>query len=203
MPEVVTVTRSGQRWSGLRRLAAVAVVLGAAAACGGAIVATSGAAAPAHRATVRDALRGDGAGAATFGEKAGVAIHRLRRLLGRAPVEPFAVAGACRVDHVSRWRTLTAYFSKGRFVGYAYQPHRHVGGTALATGRRLRVGDRLARGRALYGGAFHRSSAQGGSWSVHTRRGRLIGYASGLPVGPHSTVATIEAGDVGCPAMTP
>jgi hypothetical protein len=72
----------------------------------------------------------------------------------------------------------------------------------LATSRALSIGDTLARGRQIYGGAFRLSSAQG-VWKA----GRLGGYAWGSPnsraVSVHSVVATIDAGDVGCPALSP
>jgi len=73
----------------------------------------------------------------------------------------------------------------------------------LATSRGLNIGDTLARGRQIYGGAFRLSSTQGGVWKA----GRLRGYAFGSPnsraVSVHSVVATIDAGDVGCPALSP
>ena len=78
---------------------------------------------------------------------------------------------------------------------------------ALATRRGLRIGDTLARGRQLYGRAFTMSPAQGGTWGVRTAGGRIDGYAWGAPkdgaVSPQSVVATVDAGDVGCPAVSP
>jgi hypothetical protein len=55
----------------------------------------------------------------------------------------------------------------------------------------------------MYGGAFRLSSAEGGVWTA----GRLSGYAWGSPsagaVSVDSVVATIDAGDVGRPALSP
>ncbi len=46
------------------------------------------------------------------------------------------------------------------------------------------------------------SSAQGGSWLVRTRLGQIDGFLSDVTK-PNSRVLTIEAGHVGCPALTP
>jgi hypothetical protein len=105
---------------------------------------------------------------------------------------------------------LVAYFRHARFAGYSYSEGsrgrgKHARG--LSTQKGLRLGDTMARGRRLYGKSFHTSTAQGGSWTVRTSLGKLIGYAvapAGQPVvSARSTVASIDAGDVGCPAMTP
>ena len=86
-------------------------------------------------------------------------------------------------------------------------PRPPLHGIELATGRGLRLGDTLARGRGLYGRAFRLSAAQGGSWSEGMGSGRLRGYAWGRPkhgdVSWQSVVATIDAGNVGCPAVSP
>ncbi len=159
----------------------------------------------AHKsAAVRDVLHGDGIDRAAFGEEASVAIHRLRLLLGSKPRKRYYPVHACRVDHASKWPGLIAFFRHGRFVGYTYwAAKRRSGKPALSTSKGLEVGDRLSRAQRLYGVAFRMSPEQGGSWSANTSQGRLIGFASGLPIGPRSTVLTIEAGDVGCAAMTP
>jgi hypothetical protein len=117
-------------------------------------------------------------------------------LLGR-PTKPYGPdPRGCGIDHVIEWPGLSAYFGQGRFVGYNYQ------GRKLSTNSRgLRVGDTLTRGRQAYGAAFKTSASQGGSWSVETATGRLIGYLS--TVGPDARIATIEAGNVGCAAVTP
>ena len=105
------------------------------------------------------------------------------------------------------------YFSRSAFAGYqvgdlnATSPPRNPpGGWSLATARGLRVGDSLVRGRELYGRAFAISAAQGGSWATRVDGGLIRGYVSGVPGhGPLSRilVATIGAGDVGCPAVSP
>lgn len=101
------------------------------------------------------------------------------------------------------------YFRHAGFVGYQFgdlAAPRRLPSRAwkLATSRGLGVGDALARGRKLYGKAFAISTAQGGSWSVGVRGGLIRGYASGVPGhGEQVAVATIDAGDVGCPAVSP
>jgi hypothetical protein len=130
--------------------------------------------------------------------------------------------GSCHVDHQITWLdqwaapgepALTVYFGRSVFVGYQFgdlnmlsTPRNPPGGWGLATNRGLRVGDTLARARHLYGRAFAVSAAQGGSWAVRVRGGSMRGHASGVPrEGPLSRilVATIDAGDVGCPAVSP
>ena len=64
----------------------------------------------------------------------------------------------------------------------------------------------LARGQQVYGGAFHLSTAQGGSWSTRTAAGCIDGYAFGNPDARPARfvpVETIDAGNVGCPALSP
>jgi hypothetical protein len=75
----------------------------------------------------------------------------------------------------------------------------------METAAGLRIGATLAQAQQIYGSAFQTSLAQGGSWSVSTTGGELIGYLSAEPNEPGTapTIASIEAGSVGCPAMTP
>jgi hypothetical protein len=79
-------------------------------------------------------------------------------------------------------------------------------GPLLATTRGLTVGDTLERGRRLYGGAFTASAAQGGSRNLATASGHLDGYAPDVPHpgNPNAIkVLTIDAGNVGRPAVAP
>jgi hypothetical protein len=118
------------------------------------------------------------------------------------------------LDSRDRTEDLDLYFRQTRFVGYQY------GGNVLAqqgdglqlrlhatTTRGLALGDALSVGQRLYGHAFTISSAQGGTWQAHTSQGTIRGYANGTPtrgdVSPSSVVASIDAGDVGCPALSP
>jgi hypothetical protein len=86
-------------------------------------------------------------------------------------------------------------------------PRAPIRGDAIATAEGLGIGERLALGRRLYGERFALSTAQDGTWSVRTPRGRIDGYAWGRPsygdVSWQSVVATIDAGDLGCPAVSP
>jgi hypothetical protein len=172
-----------------------------------------------HR-VVRDVLRAGGIGSVRFGASPTVARAAVDSLLGQDG-RPYAVGHAsCGIDHAIKWSdqwtasgepALTLYFGRSAFVGYQFgdPPGSSVlrsppGGWSLATARGLRVDNTLEQGRKLYGPAFAISTAQGGSWSVRVHRGLLRGYASGVPGhGTVTRVATIDAGDVGCPAVSP
>ena len=171
---------------------------------------------------VRDVLGADGIGAVKFGASPAAMRAAVDSLL-RQPGGAYARGGSCGLDHQIQWwddRTanglplLTVYFRRSKFAGYQYgeygtltAPRLPAQGLALATTRGLRIGDTLARGRDLYGRAFAISAAQGGTWGVRTAGGVIVGYAWGTPkhgaVSPRSVVATIDAGDVGCPALSP
>jgi hypothetical protein len=174
-------------------------------------------------------LSGDGIGAIRFG----ASPQQLRRLidpiLGAPAAGNRSGLAECGVDGELLWpivlnpRTgrldrseelLLTFDDHSRFVGYQYggfDPPRtgHAQRLALraVTLLGLRIGDPLATGRRLYGHAFQISAAQGGSWQLHTRQGTLAGYTydvSGQGVmSPSNLVASIAAGDVGCPAMSP
>lgn len=168
---------------------------------------------------IRDVLRGNGIGSVRFGASPHVVRTEIDSLLGQSGIGHQS-AGDCGIDHTIQWwdqptangePELTVYFSHSAFAGYQFgdlsRPRHQSGGWALATGRGLRLGEKLARGRKLYGHAFKLSSAQGGTWHLRTLRGRLDGYAWGTPsygdVSWHSLVETIDAGEVGCPALSP
>ncbi len=156
---------------------------------------------------VSKVLSGKGIGRATFGEDPGAVRSRLVQLLGHAPSRSYHAVNGCRADHDIEWPGLAVYFRHGRFIGYgyglAYQESRMAGPEpALATLRGLRVGDPAQRGRRLYGSVFRLSAAQGGSWSVDLGHGRIFGYTSG-PYDLRGPITSIDAGYVGCPALTP
>ncbi|MGA8338297.1 MAG: hypothetical protein WB761_26430 [Solirubrobacteraceae bacterium] len=154
-------------------------------------------------------------------------LRTRRRLLGPSSSSYMRVEAECGVDHAMTWVNgpaygkhypldpeLTVWFSHSRFVGYQYgeqgtklAPRAPSLGTVLATTRRLTVGDKLSRGRQLYGAAFRTSTAQGGVFLIGAPAGRIDGYAWGSPrygdVSLQSLVATIDAGNVGCPALSP
>lgn len=168
-------------------------------------------AAPRH---ARDMLSGRGIDGVKFGAPRAAAVAALDRLLG-VRGGAYRHDGLCAVDHTILWRSpklqasLITYFSRERLVGYQYAesgnplaPRRSL----LATTRGLGLGDTLERARQLYGSAFTTSTAQGGSWRVNTKVGRIDGYASGVPRPGNLDaikVLTIDAGNVGCPALSP
>jgi hypothetical protein len=147
-------------------------------------------------------LSGDGIGHATFGESPKTVTRQIGQLLHQHPAKPYHPVAACQIDHVIRWAGLDAFFHLGQFVGYAYgvafqdRPHAAV----LATYKGLRVGSPLQLGQRLYGAAFHYSHGRA-IWSVRTPQGKIKGFDSGP--NPQAPLISIEAGDIGCPAMTP
>ncbi|HEX5192441.1 MAG TPA: hypothetical protein VFW09_06535 [Solirubrobacteraceae bacterium] len=166
-------------------------------------------------------LAGDGIGDAHLGQSPERVRAVLEQMLSQRGSRYTRQPG-CGIDHIIAWPSphphlptavLDAFFSHRRFVGYSYgpiaghsAPRPAAHGIALATERGLKIGDTLARGRRLYGRSFRRSAAQGGSWSIHTATGKLDGFAYNgrdARVGPRSLVATIDAGHVGCPALSP
>jgi len=177
-----------------------------------------------HGVAVLDVLTADGIDGVRFGASPRAVRTAMDSLLGQRGTA-YEPGGSCGLDHQIKWSdqwtasgepALTVYFRNSEFAGYqvgdAVGPsvlRFPSGGWALATTRGLRVGDGLSRGRRLYGHKFTLSFAQGGSWELRTRAGRFVGYAWGTPPPSHtdvswqSFVATIDAGDVGCPAMTP
>lgn len=134
-------------------------------------------------------LSGNGVATVRFGARFGPTMVAFGELLG---VFGDRTAGpGCRIDRVEQLLDHNElFFGHGRFVGYQYS------GRFLTTTAGLRVGDTVARGRQLYGAAFKTSAAQGGSWSAAGLRGYLTAPTNGR-------VATIDAGNVGCPALSP
>lgn len=215
--------RSG---AGVWAAVAVAIALLALAMTVGRVNAAGRTVAPVHPAAapvnVLDVLRADGIAGARFAASP-AALRRTVDALVRERGGGYSRGGSCGLDHEIIWRDgrtasgqpeLIAYFRRSAFAGYQFgdprlsgPPRQPPGGWTLATTRALRLGDTLARGRRLYGGAFAISTAQGGSWSVQVAGGRIDGYAWGRPkhgdVSPQSVVATLDAGDVGCAAVSP
>jgi hypothetical protein len=152
-------------------------------------------------------LLGNGIGGVSFGKSENSVTAGLTSLLGSGPIGSTSEQPNCTVDLAEQWPNVTAYFAAGKFVGFSTLG---ANGDALpdgtlVTAQGLRVGDTLAEAQALYGPAFTTSFAQGGSWSVTTPTGTLLGYLNEEPDqtnGP-PTIRSIEAGMVGCPAETP
>jgi hypothetical protein len=89
---------------------------------------------------------------------------------------------------------VTAYFFRGRFVGYRYQGAK--GAPSLSAPHNIRVGVPLARAEALGGVDFRRSYAEGGSWSLRTSAGKIAGLLTAVP--PKGAIEDIDAGSLGC-----
>jgi hypothetical protein len=134
-------------------------------------------------------LGGRGIASARFGTRFGPTLLAFADLLGVfGDRTNGGGCGADRGEHLLDDNVL--FFGHGRFVGYEYSGH------FLTTTVGLRVGDTVARARQLYGAAFRTSAAQGGSWSATGPRGYLTAPRNGR-------IATIDAGDVGCAALSP
>ncbi len=169
----------------------------------------------------RDMLSPRGIARVTFGRRRASVVAALDRLLGVQGTNRQSHRGDCGVDSSMSWwekssasglPLLTAYFAHNRLVGYQYgDPGSQIRrlparGPILGTTRGLTIGDTLEQGRWLYGSAFKISTAQGGSWKVTTASGSIDGYASGVPRPGNLgaiKVLTIDAGHVGCPAVSP
>ena len=158
---------------------------------------------PAHPGSAGAArLAGHGIGQARFGQPQRQVLAELEAILG-PPARPYRASGyGCGVDRVIGWPGLQAYFGHGRFAGYSYQ------GTDLQTTAGLRVGDSVRQARRLYRSSLRLSFEQGGAWFARTPDGQLDGFTYGrsgnrTDIGPTSRIGTIEAGAVGCAALSP
>lgn len=107
---------------------------------------------------------------------------------------PSHLPPACGYDKWTRWRALTAYYFRDRFVGYVYRGS--PGAPVLTAPRGIRVGLPLARAEALGGAAFHRSFSEGGSWTLLTPTGKVDGLLTAVP--PRGSVEDIAGGSLGC-----
>lgn len=167
-----------------------------------------------------EALRGDGIAGVRFGARQPELIRALTSLLG-APTRLHRAGGLCGVTFGPAWTgprfaaDLVTYFEHGRFSGYQYGNVNAAGsqkllraGMRLGTGQGLVPGLTAAQAAQLYGRAFRRSAAQGGSWSAHGLGGSVFGYLlvnprTGRILSDSNRIASIAAGKLGCPAMTP
>jgi hypothetical protein len=151
-------------------------------------------------------LRGNGISSVTFGQSEARVSSALQHLIGRAshPVQNDSADSHCEYDALLTWPKATAWFNRGKFVGYQVTDAT-VGVVTVATAKGLRVGASLTSARRLYGSSLTSSSEQGGAFFVSTSAGRIDGFLSNNPfydaVG--ARVTTIGAGIQGCPAMEP
>jgi len=106
-----------------------------------------------------------------------------------------------------RWHDVSAYFDHGEFVGYSSSEG--IGAPpaadAPASVKGLQTGDLLPKAQQLYGSAFVTSLDQGGSWIASTPEGTLYGFLTAEPNQTQTVplIGSIEAGSVGCPALSP
>jgi hypothetical protein len=136
-----------------------------------------------------DVLSGRGIAPVRFGTRFAPTLVAVSNLLGVfGDRTSRRGCGVATTEHMLDHNDL--FFGHGRFVGYEYSGH------FLTTTAGLRVGDTIARARQLYGAAFKTSAAQAGSWSAAGLRGYLTAPRNGR-------IATIDAGNVGCAALSP
>jgi len=223
-PEQV-LFREARRRERRRRAAVLGVLLALAGLVAGLIFAAGGSSPPrsgagagsghasgAPGAAGHFTFRGNGIGGARFGQPEAVAIAELDQVLGSPTTpRPTGAAGNCTIDSYLTWKTLTAYFFRGRFAGYDSANLLAARGSgapdvipSASTAAGLRIGDNIAQARRIYGRAFAVLLAQGGSWRVTTSTGVLDGYLTAVPGGPTPPrIADVSAGSVGCPAASP
>ncbi len=149
-------------------------------------------------------LHGDGLANLRFGTRATLVVRTLGATLGR-PTSPLASAPGtvrCGVDAAAAWRGVIVFVDRGVFVGYSVTANAR---TPLRADNGLAIGDTVAQARRIFGRRLRLSGNQGGAWFARIPTGRYYGFLapSGPPPGPRSTILSIEAGRVGCPAMTP
>jgi hypothetical protein len=167
-----------------------------------------------------DVLRPDGIGSLRFGASPQAARRIIDALLHQGG-EATQRSGSCTVRRQITWQDqwtanaqpdLTLYFGRSGLIGYqvgaGQEPRHPPGGWMLATARGLHVGSSLSIGRDRYGSSIALGAAQGGVWVIRSTGGTLDGYAWGGANGHRdvswsSLVASIDAGDVGCPSASP
>jgi len=151
-------------------------------------------------------LWGNGISNVTFGDAEVSASSALQHLIGRAsrPIQNDRADSHCGYDAFLAWPKVTAWFDRGKFVGYE-TTYEAVGTVAMATSKGLRVGESLTTARRLYGSSLTSSSVQGGAFFVSTSAGRIDGFLNNNPIydAAGSRVTTIGAGIQGCPSMEP
>ena len=118
-------------------------------------------------------------------------LEQLFHLRHDGAARPAGDAGNCAVDAYLTWPAMTAYFLRGRFVGYNSASLLAARGSgapnvipSASTAAGLRIGDDVAQARRIYGSAFVVLFSQGGSWRVTTSTGMLDGYLTAVPDRP-------------------
>jgi hypothetical protein len=153
----------------------------------------------------RLSIGANGVRVAHLGARQSAVQATLSRVLGKPTTPTLSTPGEprCGVGALESWRAFSVYYDHGRLVGVSLGPGPSPAGE---TSSGLRLGDTVEQARSIYGRAFHTSTSQDGSWSVRTTSGPLDGFLE-PEGGPRPTAAwrilTIDAGVVGCPAMSP
>ncbi|WP_276943222.1 hypothetical protein [Ferrimicrobium acidiphilum] len=142
-----------------------------------------------------------GIGQVRFGETQTQAIGHLELVLGQPETTRPRPKDSCDITSSLAWRGFTAFFNRRHFAGYSTTRQ------SLATARGLHSGETVAAAKAIYGTAFHLSTAQGGSYRITLSSGELTGDVHGrvtaTSIPPTAEVDGIEAGATGCPGISP
>jgi hypothetical protein len=138
-----------------------------------------------------------------FGTTQADAEEQLIQLFGQPKTasQPQNLPPACGIDTATQWSDMTAYYFQGKFVGYIYQRSAPLNGQTVTTPDGIYIGEPLAQVEKAGGTAFRWSYAQGGSWTLRTPQGELVGNLTDVP--PKGDIKNIAAGSLGCAAMVP
>jgi hypothetical protein len=146
---------------------------------------------------------GSGFAGVEFGTSQQNAEHRLIERFG-GPQHAFQaqhLPAACGIDSATSWTDMTAYYFRHRFVGYLYRGTTPPKGLTVTTPWGLYIGEPLRDAEAAGGSAFNWSYTQGGSWTLRTAAGKIVGNLTKVP--PHGNVENMAAGSLGCAGMVP
>lgn len=153
-------------------------------------------------------LSGGSVGPIRFDEPQQKAVGALNKLIGPAEGGVQDAQGNCTIDAGLYWANFSAYFFRGRFVGYQNANNLTDKQEPAFNGKTpqgLRIGDTLAAARKLYPGRVTTRGVNGGVYALKTATGTIRGYLSLEVSAPPNNIkiVSISAGSVGCPAASP
>ena len=130
-------------------------------------------------------------------------VRTLDGMLGRrARVTATPFLARCGVTASATWGSLVAYFDHARLVGVSAGPRPSP---SVRTDTGLVLGETMAQATTRLGRHLTLSTAQGGTFVVSTPQGPERGFLTPSDGHPNrrSRVATLDVGNVGCPALSP
>jgi hypothetical protein len=152
---------------------------------------------------VPDSASATGLAGVGFGTSRTAALNQFEQSFGqpRRLLQAQPLPAACGIDSDTVWHGMTVYFFHQRFVGYIYAGLKTGDGRVLKGPTGLHIGESLARAKSANGTAFTPLLDQGGSWTLQTAQGRLVGNLTAVP--PAGKIENIAAGSLGCAGMAP